>query len=88
VPTVRKHLAFEGARSARGPECGVRRQPRFESSVGGGGLSAQRSLLGHSPGDAAEMHRWRLARERWSQGRRDDIELVGVAGCLPVLGIS
>lgn len=39
-------------------------------------------------GDAAEMHRWRLARERWSQGRRDDIELVGVAGCLPVLGIS
>jgi hypothetical protein len=32
------------------------------------------------------MLRWRLTRERWYQRRRDDIELVGVADCLPVLG--
>jgi GNAT superfamily N-acetyltransferase len=38
-------------------------------------------------GDAAEINRWRLTRDTWSTGRRDDIELVGVAECLPVLGI-
>lgn len=37
-------------------------------------------------GESAEMLRWRLTRERWYQRRRDDIELVGVADCLPVLG--
>lgn len=39
-------------------------------------------------GAAAEVNRWRLTRERWLARRRDDIELVGVAECLPVLGIS
>jgi RimJ/RimL family protein N-acetyltransferase len=39
-------------------------------------------------GEAAESNQWRLTRERWSQTRRDDIELVGVAECLPVLGID
>ncbi|SDR88973.1 GNAT family N-acetyltransferase [Actinopolymorpha singaporensis] len=38
-------------------------------------------------GEPAEIHRWRLTREQWSKNRRDDIELVGVAECLPVLGI-
>ena len=38
-------------------------------------------------GEPAEINRWRLTRERWSAGRRNDIELVGVAECLPVLGI-
>lgn len=38
-------------------------------------------------GDAAEINRWRLTRDTWSSGRRDDIELIGVAECLPVLGI-
>jgi RimJ/RimL family protein N-acetyltransferase len=38
-------------------------------------------------GDAAEINRWRLTRDTWSTGRRDDIELIGVAECLPVLGI-
>jgi hypothetical protein len=33
------------------------------------------------------LNRWLLAREHWFTGRRDDIELVGVAACLPVLGI-
>jgi RimJ/RimL family protein N-acetyltransferase len=38
-------------------------------------------------GDAAEINRWRLIRDTWSMRRRDDIELIGVAECLPVLGI-
>lgn len=39
-------------------------------------------------GDPAEVFRWRLTREHWLEGRRDDIALVGVADCLPVLGID
>ncbi|MEU9477620.1 GNAT family protein [Streptomyces sp. NPDC048191] len=39
-------------------------------------------------GEPAELTRWRLTHDRWSEGRRDDIELVGVTDCLPVLGID
>jgi hypothetical protein len=39
-------------------------------------------------GDAAEIKRWRLNRDQWSARRRDDIELIGVAECVPVLGIQ
>ncbi|WP_438489913.1 GNAT family N-acetyltransferase [Streptomyces sp. S186] len=39
-------------------------------------------------GAAAEVNRWKLTREQWLRTRRDDIELVGVADCLPVLGIQ
>lgn len=38
-------------------------------------------------GEAAELYRWRLTREQWSRGRREDIDLVGVAECRPVLGL-
>lgn len=38
-------------------------------------------------GEVAELHRYRLTREQWSRTRRDDIELVGVAECRPVLGL-
>lgn len=38
-------------------------------------------------GEVAELNRWRLTREQWLSGRRDDIQLVGVDECLPVLGI-
>lgn len=39
-------------------------------------------------GERAQIACWRLTREEWSKRRRDDIELVGVADCLPVLGIA
>ena len=39
-------------------------------------------------GEAAELNRWRLTRQRWSKRRRDDITLDGVDECLPVLGIA
>ncbi len=38
-------------------------------------------------GDAALMTRWRLTRDGWDQTRRNGIKLVGVAECLPVLGL-
>ncbi|WP_083646499.1 GNAT family N-acetyltransferase [Kitasatospora sp. CB01950] len=39
-------------------------------------------------GELAPIQRWRLTRDAWEQGRRDDIELVGVEECRPALGLG
>ncbi|MFJ3308239.1 GNAT family N-acetyltransferase [Streptomyces sp. NPDC086549] len=39
-------------------------------------------------GEPAEIKQWRLTREQWIKRRRDDIHLVAVGDCLPVLGID
>lgn len=81
------HLAFEGL-GARYADSGA-----FMDNHASNGVS---KALGYQPngvdwatrrGDAGEIIRYRLTRDAWSTGRRDDIELVGVAECLPVLGI-
>jgi RimJ/RimL family protein N-acetyltransferase len=82
------HLAFEGlgAREAT--------SDAFTDNHASNRIS---QALGYEPngfdwatrrGEAAELNRWRLTREQWSKRRRDDIELAGVAACLPVLGID
>ncbi len=38
-------------------------------------------------GQAAQMTRWKLTRDRWDKTRRHDIGLAGVQDCLPVLGL-
>jgi RimJ/RimL family protein N-acetyltransferase len=38
-------------------------------------------------GEPALLLRWRLTRERWEGRRRDDITLVGVDACRPVVGL-
>lgn len=81
------HLAFDGL-GARYADSGA-----FVDNHASNRVSR---ALGYEPngvdwatrrGDAAEITRWRMTRETWSARRRDDIELVGVAECLPVLGI-
>jgi RimJ/RimL family protein N-acetyltransferase len=81
------HLAFEGL-GARQADSGA-----FVDNHASNRIS---QTLGYVPngvdwstrrGDAAEVNRWRLPREHWLAARRDDIELVGVAECRPVLGI-
>jgi RimJ/RimL family protein N-acetyltransferase len=81
------HLAFDGL-GARQADSAA-----FVDNRASNGVS---QALGYEPngldwdtrrGEPAEISRWRLTRERWQKGRRDDIELVGVADCLPVLGI-
>ena len=81
------HLAFEGLGA---------REAASDAFVDNHVSIRVSQALGYQPngidwatrrGDAAELNRWRLTREQWSMGRRDDIELVGVAECLPVLGI-
>jgi RimJ/RimL family protein N-acetyltransferase len=82
------HLAFDGL-GARQADSGA-----FVDNHASNRVS---QALGYLPngldwetrrGEAAEVQRWRLTREHWLKGRRDDIELVGVADCLPVLGIG
>jgi RimJ/RimL family protein N-acetyltransferase len=81
------HLAFDGL-GARQADSGA-----FTDNHASNRIS---QALGYQPngldwatrrGDAAEINRWRLTREEWSTRRRDDIELTGVAECLPALGI-
>lgn len=81
------HLAFEGL-GAR--EAG---SDAFFDNHASNRISA---TVGYEPngldwdtrkGEAAAINRWRLTREQWVKGRRDDISLVGVDDCLPVLGI-
>ena len=39
-------------------------------------------------GEPVRVQQWVLTREAWERVRRDDIELAGVAECLPVLGLG
>lgn len=82
------HLAFEGLGA---------RQANSDAFVDNHASNRISQAVGYEPngfdwatrrGEAAELNRWRLTREQWSRRRRDDIELAGVAACLPVLGID
>jgi RimJ/RimL family protein N-acetyltransferase len=81
------HLAFEGLGA---------RQAVTDAFVDNHASNAVSQAVGYLPngldwatrrGEAAELNRWRLTRQRWSERRRDDIILEGVGDCLPVLGI-
>lgn len=81
------HLAFEGLGA---------RQAGSDAFFDNHASNRISDALGYEPngldwdtrkGEAAAINRWRLTREQWAKGRRDDITLVGVADCLPVLGI-
>jgi RimJ/RimL family protein N-acetyltransferase len=81
------HLAFEGlgARQAQ--------SDAFHDNLASNRVSA---ALGYRPngvdwatrrGEPAELTRWLLTREQWLASRREDIDLVGVDACRPVLGL-
>ncbi len=81
------HLAFEGLGA---------RQADTEAFVDNRASNGVSQAVGYLPngvgwatrrGEAAELNRWRMTRQRWSERRRDDITLAGVGECLPVLGI-
>jgi RimJ/RimL family protein N-acetyltransferase len=81
------HLAFDGL-GARQADSGAFVDNHPSNSIS--------RALGYVPngvdwstrrGEAAEVNRWKLTREQWLTKRRDDIELIGVAECRPVLGI-
>jgi len=81
------HLAFEGLGA---------RQATTEAFVDNRASNGVSQAVGYLPngvnwatrrGEAAELNRWLLTRQRWSERRRDDIALAGVGECLPVLGI-
>ncbi|MGW6739850.1 GNAT family N-acetyltransferase [Streptomyces sp. NPDC055025] len=81
------HLAFEGMGAG---EAGS------DAFVDNHASNRVSEALGYVPngvswdtrrGERAQITCWRLTREEWARQRRDDIELVAVADCLPVLGI-
>ncbi|MFC1435467.1 GNAT family N-acetyltransferase [Streptacidiphilus sp. N1-3] len=81
------HLAFDGLGA---------REANSDAFVDNHASNRVSEAVGYLPngvtwatrrGESAELNRWRLTRDQWSKRRRDDIELVAVAECLPVLGI-
>jgi RimJ/RimL family protein N-acetyltransferase len=82
------HLAFEGL-GAREAESGAFLDNQASNAVSAAlGYTRNGSSWDTRRGEPAEIHLWRLTRDQWSAGRRDDIELAGVDECLPVLGIQ
>ncbi|MFB6550858.1 hypothetical protein [Streptomyces sp. NPDC056405] len=82
------HLAFDGLRA---------REANSDAFFDNRPSNRVSEALGHVPngvswdtrrGEPAEIKQWRLTREQWIKRRRDDIELVAVDDCLPVLGID
>lgn len=82
------HLAFDGLGA---------REAGSDAFIDNDASNHISAALGYQPngtdratrrGEPGELNRWLLTREQWLSGRRDDIELSGVAECLPVLGIS
>jgi RimJ/RimL family protein N-acetyltransferase len=82
------HLAFAGLGA---------KEARSEAFTDNGASNGVSRALGYEPngtswatrrGSAALLSNWRLTRERWERNQRDDIELLGVAACLPALGLS
>ncbi len=82
------HLAFDGF-GARAATSGAFVDNHASNRVSEAlGYQRNGSDWATRRGEAAELQRWRLTRERWSERRREDIDLVGVAECRPVLGLA
>jgi RimJ/RimL family protein N-acetyltransferase len=82
------HLAFDGLGA---------REASSDAFVDNHASNRVSDALGYVPngvswdtrrGEPAQITCWRLTREQWIKQRRDDIELVAVADCLPVLGLD
>jgi RimJ/RimL family protein N-acetyltransferase len=82
------HLAFDGLGARRAES------EAFADNPASNRVSA---ALGYQPNglnwatrrdEPADLNRWLLPRDRWLPTRRDDITLMGVQECLPVLGIA
>jgi RimJ/RimL family protein N-acetyltransferase len=82
------HLAFAGLGAQRAES------DAFVDNVESIGVS--RSLgyeengttMATRPSGGALLQRFLMTRERWEQRRRDDIDIVGLDACLPVLGLD
>ena len=82
------HLAFDGLGA---------KEAASDAFVDNHGSNAISRRLEYEPngsdwatrqGEPAQLHRWRLTRDRWQQRRRDDIELHGVDACHAWLPLS
>ena len=82
------HLAFDGLGA---------RQADTAAFIDNRASNAVSQAVGYQPnglewatrrGEAAELSRWRMTREQWSERRRADIALADIGECLPILGIG
>jgi RimJ/RimL family protein N-acetyltransferase len=82
------HLAFEGLGAERAlSEAFIDNAPSIGVSRAMGYVENGREWYTR-PSGPAEMRRFLLTRASWQQRRRSDIEIGGLAPCLPLLGLS
>jgi RimJ/RimL family protein N-acetyltransferase len=82
------HLAFDGLGALRAESdafidnvesIGVSRSLGYEPNG---------TVLGPRPSGAAQLQRFLLTREAWERRRRDNVQIVGLEPCLPVLDLA
>lgn len=82
------HLAFVGLGALRAES------DAFHDNLASIGVSRSLgyrdngTMLAPRPSGAAEMLRFLMKREQWATGRRDDIQIHGLDGALPILGLE
>jgi RimJ/RimL family protein N-acetyltransferase len=82
------HLAFAGLGALRAESDAFADNHASAGVSRALGYEPNGTLLAPRPSGAALMDRYLLTRERWEERRRPDIELLGVDGTLPVLGLA
>ncbi len=79
------HLAFDGLRAAEAISGSYTDNPRSEAVSRKAGYSPNGSNLVERERRSARMNRWILTSDAWAGNRRDDITIIGLEPCLPLL---
>lgn len=82
------HLAFAGIGAERAESDGFADNAASIGVSRALGYAPNGTMLAPRPSGSSLMLRFLLTRERWQQIRRSDIEIRGLAPCLPLLGLS
>jgi RimJ/RimL family protein N-acetyltransferase len=83
------HLAFEGLGALRAESDAFDDNARSRGVSESLGYEENGTMLAPRPSGASLMRRYLLTREKWlASGRRDDIEIEGLAACLSLIGLG
>jgi RimJ/RimL family protein N-acetyltransferase len=81
------HLAFAGLGAERAETAAFADNPASIRVTEALGYEPNGEAIHERTGRPARLLRYALSRERWAIRRRDDIEVTGLAPCLPLLGV-
>jgi RimJ/RimL family protein N-acetyltransferase len=80
------HLAFAGLGATEAYSASFEDNPASAAVSRANGYELNGSVLFAREGAPARNLKWILTRDRWEDRRRDDIEVIGLEPCRPLLG--